>query len=90
MMARVSSAPSKFGAGTEAILQRSAQGCHSSGLSSPRRSRCRHKRQKKALAQIPLGRLTTPADIADLAAFFFASERASFIIGTVSPVDGGS
>jgi 3-oxoacyl-[acyl-carrier protein] reductase len=56
----------------------------SSGLSSPRR----HERRKKPLARIPLGRLTTPAEIADLAVFF-AFERASFIIGTVIPVDGG-
>jgi 3-oxoacyl-[acyl-carrier protein] reductase len=42
----------------------------------------------KVLARIPLGRLTTPADIADLAVFL-ASERANFISGTVIPVDGG-
>lgn len=44
--------------------------------------------RKKVLARIPLGRLTSPTDIADLAAFL-ASERASFITGTVIPVDGG-
>jgi NAD(P)-dependent dehydrogenase (short-subunit alcohol dehydrogenase family) len=42
----------------------------------------------KVLARIPLGRLTTPADIADLTVFL-ASARASFISGTVIPVDGG-
>ena len=42
----------------------------------------------KVLARIPVGRLTTPADIADLAVFI-ASARASFITGTVIPVDGG-
>jgi NAD(P)-dependent dehydrogenase (short-subunit alcohol dehydrogenase family) len=44
--------------------------------------------RKKVLARIPLGRLTMPSDIADLAVFL-ASERASFITGTVIPVDGG-
>jgi NAD(P)-dependent dehydrogenase (short-subunit alcohol dehydrogenase family) len=44
--------------------------------------------RKKVLARIPLGRLTTPSDIADLAVFL-ASARASFITGTVIPVDGG-
>jgi 3-oxoacyl-[acyl-carrier protein] reductase len=44
--------------------------------------------RKKVMARIPLGRLTTPSDIADLA-LFLASERASFITGTVIPVDGG-
>jgi NAD(P)-dependent dehydrogenase (short-subunit alcohol dehydrogenase family) len=44
--------------------------------------------RKKVLARIPLGRLTRPSDIADLTVFL-ASERASFITGTVIPVDGG-
>jgi NAD(P)-dependent dehydrogenase (short-subunit alcohol dehydrogenase family) len=44
--------------------------------------------RKKVLARIPLGRLTWPSDIADLTVFL-ASERASFITGTVIPVDGG-
>jgi len=44
--------------------------------------------RKKVLARIPLGRLTKPSDIADLTVFL-ASERASFITGTVIPVDGG-
>ncbi|HYC18188.1 MAG TPA: glucose 1-dehydrogenase [Pseudolabrys sp.] len=44
--------------------------------------------RKKVLARIPLGRLTTPSDIADLAVFL-ASDRASFISGAVIPVDGG-
>ena len=46
------------------------------------------KVRTKVLARIPLGRLTAPADIADLAVFL-ASERANFISGTVIPVDGG-
>lgn len=40
------------------------------------------------LARIPLGRLAALSDIADLAVFL-ASDRASFITGTVIPVDGG-
>ncbi len=39
-------------------------------------------------ARIPLGRLASLDDIADLAAFL-ASDRAAFISGTVIPVDGG-
>ena len=42
----------------------------------------------KVLERIPLRRLTTPVDIADLAVFL-ASARASFISGAVIPVDGG-
>jgi 3-oxoacyl-[acyl-carrier protein] reductase len=44
--------------------------------------------RSKVLERIPLRRLTTPADIADLAVFL-ASARASFISGAVIPVDGG-
>lgn len=39
-------------------------------------------------ARIPLGRLATPADIANAVAFL-ASDRARFINGVVLPVDGG-
>jgi 3-oxoacyl-[acyl-carrier protein] reductase len=42
----------------------------------------------KIVARIPLGRLASLSDIADLATFL-ASARASFITGTVIPVDGG-
>jgi 3-oxoacyl-[acyl-carrier protein] reductase len=41
-----------------------------------------------ALARIPLGRLATPADIAN-AALFLASDLASYVNGTVLVVDGG-
>jgi NAD(P)-dependent dehydrogenase (short-subunit alcohol dehydrogenase family) len=44
--------------------------------------------RQKILARIPLGRLASLADIADLAVFL-ASDRAGFITGTAIPVDGG-
>ena len=42
----------------------------------------------RIIERIPLRRLANLCDIADLAAFL-ASDRASFITGTVIPVDGG-
>ena len=44
--------------------------------------------QKKFLANIPLGRLATPADIAK-ACVYLASDDADFITGVEFPVDGG-
>ncbi|HET9386484.1 MAG TPA: SDR family oxidoreductase [Gemmatimonadales bacterium] len=43
---------------------------------------------KQMLAQIPMGRIGTPADLA-AAVTFLASERASYITGAVLQVDGG-
>ena len=40
------------------------------------------------LARVPLGRLGEPGEIADVIVFL-ASERASFVTGTLLPVDGG-
>jgi 3-oxoacyl-[acyl-carrier protein] reductase len=39
-------------------------------------------------AQIPVGRLGEPAEIAAVACFL-ASDRAGYVTGTVVPVDGG-
>jgi 3-oxoacyl-[acyl-carrier protein] reductase len=39
-------------------------------------------------AEIPLRRLGGPADVGDLVAFL-ASERAAFVSGTMTQVDGG-
>ena len=44
--------------------------------------------RESRLASIPLGRFGQPADIAGLAVFL-ASEEASWMTGTVIPVDGG-
>jgi NAD(P)-dependent dehydrogenase (short-subunit alcohol dehydrogenase family) len=41
------------------------------------------------IGEIPLGRLTTAADVAN-AALFLASDEAAFINGIALPVDGGS
>jgi NAD(P)-dependent dehydrogenase (short-subunit alcohol dehydrogenase family) len=44
--------------------------------------------RRKIIARIPLGRLASVSDIADLATYL-ASDRANFVTGAVIPVDGG-
>lgn len=44
--------------------------------------------QRRIAGRIPIGRLATAEDVAHLVCFL-ASERASYITGTVIPVDGG-
>jgi NAD(P)-dependent dehydrogenase (short-subunit alcohol dehydrogenase family) len=46
------------------------------------------KRKAERLAEVPLGRLATAADVAN-AFVFLASEEAAFITGVAFPVDGG-
>lgn len=47
------------------------------------------ERKKKVLARTPMGKLGDPQDIAN-AIYFLASDQASFVTGTVIPVDGGN
>jgi 3-oxoacyl-[acyl-carrier protein] reductase len=44
--------------------------------------------REQAAAQVPAGRFGSPAEIANVACFL-ASEQASYVTGTVVPVDGG-
>jgi 3-oxoacyl-[acyl-carrier protein] reductase len=44
--------------------------------------------RRERVAKIPLGRMGSPAEVAD-AVTFLASDRASFITGTALHVDGG-
>jgi 3-oxoacyl-[acyl-carrier protein] reductase len=44
--------------------------------------------RQKFLAGIPLGRLSTPQDIAN-AALYLASDEAEFVTGVALEVDGG-
>jgi 3-oxoacyl-[acyl-carrier protein] reductase len=45
-------------------------------------------RRAAMAAQIPVGRIGTPDEVA-AAVTFLASERAAFVTGAVLPVDGG-
>ncbi|AGA78117.1 SDR family NAD(P)-dependent oxidoreductase [Echinicola vietnamensis] len=47
------------------------------------------ERKQKVLSRTPMGALGTPANIAD-AVYYLASESASYITGTILPVDGGN
>lgn len=47
------------------------------------------ERKQKVLARTPMGKLGDPQDVAN-AVYFLASDEASFITGTVIPVDGGN
>lgn len=44
--------------------------------------------RKRAEARIPLGRLGTPEEVAQVA-LFLASDRASYVTGAIVPMDGG-
>jgi NAD(P)-dependent dehydrogenase (short-subunit alcohol dehydrogenase family) len=47
------------------------------------------ERKQKVFARTPMGRLGDPGEIAD-AAFFLASDQASYLTGVILPVDGGN
>lgn len=47
------------------------------------------ERKNKVLSRTPMGKLGTPADVAG-AAYYFASESAQYVTGTVLPIDGGN
>ncbi|AKD02270.1 SDR family oxidoreductase [Pontibacter korlensis] len=47
------------------------------------------ERKNKVLSRTPMGKLGTPADIAE-AVYYYASEGAKYVTGTVLPVDGGN
>ncbi|WP_066834852.1 SDR family NAD(P)-dependent oxidoreductase [Rufibacter ruber] len=47
------------------------------------------ERKNRVLSRTPMGKMGIPADIAE-AVYFLASDAASYITGTVLPVDGGN
>ncbi|WP_162053476.1 SDR family NAD(P)-dependent oxidoreductase [Pontibacter pamirensis] len=47
------------------------------------------ERKNKVLSRTPMGKLGVPADVAD-AVYFYATEGANYVTGTVLPVDGGN
>lgn len=47
------------------------------------------ERKNRVLSRTPMGKLGEPADVAE-AVFFYATEGAKFVTGTVLPVDGGN
>lgn len=47
------------------------------------------ERKNKVLSRTPMGKLGTPADIAE-AVYFFSTDASKYVTGTVLPVDGGN
>ena len=47
------------------------------------------ERFQKVLSRTPLGKLGSPADIAE-AAYFLSSDKSGFLTGVILPVDGGN
>ena len=47
------------------------------------------ERKNKVLSRTPMGKLGTPADVAE-AVYFFSTEASKYVTGTVLPVDGGN
>lgn len=47
------------------------------------------ERKNRVLSRTPMGKLGTPADVAE-AVYFYSTEGANYVTGTVLPVDGGN
>jgi NAD(P)-dependent dehydrogenase (short-subunit alcohol dehydrogenase family) len=47
------------------------------------------ERKNKVLSRTPMGHLGEPADVAD-AVYFYATDAAKYVTGTILPVDGGN
>jgi NAD(P)-dependent dehydrogenase (short-subunit alcohol dehydrogenase family) len=47
------------------------------------------ERKNKVLSRTPMGKLGAPADVAE-AVYFFSTDAAKYVTGTVLPVDGGN
>ncbi|MCC9136686.1 SDR family NAD(P)-dependent oxidoreductase [Pontibacter silvestris] len=47
------------------------------------------ERKNKVLSRTPMGKLGVPADVAE-AVYFYATDAAKYVTGTVLPVDGGN
>jgi NAD(P)-dependent dehydrogenase (short-subunit alcohol dehydrogenase family) len=47
------------------------------------------ERMRKVISRTPLGKLGSPADVAE-AAYFLASEKSGYLTGVILPVDGGN
>ncbi|WP_114778518.1 SDR family NAD(P)-dependent oxidoreductase [Botryobacter ruber] len=47
------------------------------------------ERKNKVLSRTPMGKLGEPADVAE-AVYFYATQAAKYVTGTVLPVDGGN
>ncbi|WP_210465358.1 SDR family NAD(P)-dependent oxidoreductase [Rufibacter roseolus] len=47
------------------------------------------ERKNKVMGRTPMGKLGTPADVAD-AVYFLSTDGAKYVTGTVLPVDGGN
>lgn len=47
------------------------------------------ERKNRVLSRTPMGKLGNPADVAD-AVYFYATDGARYVTGTVLPVDGGN
>jgi NAD(P)-dependent dehydrogenase (short-subunit alcohol dehydrogenase family) len=47
------------------------------------------ERKNRVLSRTPMGKLGTPADVAE-AVYFYATQGARYVTGTILPVDGGN